>query len=83
MSPDDRVQVTNQSLDWAGQYGTVVLTDRFGQVWVRLDGYGAAQTLPFKPKDLTGGKGPGPLVYGCEPSAHPFAPQGCTGPEGA
>ena len=78
----ERVSVSNQHLAWAGAHGTVILTDRHGQVWVRLDGYGREQTLPFDEKDLSTGKGPSPLVYGCEESEHPFAPVGCTGPVG-
>lgn len=76
-----RVQVTNRSLDWYGQLGTVIVTDRYDQVWVRLDGHGYHQALPFTERDLAAGKGPSPLVYRCEPTLNEFVPyHGCTGP---
>lgn len=75
---DDRVQVVNQSLDTWGMYGTVRLVDRHDTVWVRLDGYGTTQHLPFAPMDLSGGKPNSPLLYGNEPSRNLY--MGATGP---
>ena len=80
-SVGDRVQVVNQSLDTWGMYGTVKLTDRHETVWVRLDGYGNTQHLPFTPGDLSGGKTPSPLLYTAEPSQNRY--MGPTGPIGA
>lgn len=80
-SEGDRVQVVNQSLDTWGMYGTVRLVDRHEKVWVRLDGYGKTQYLPFAPTDLAGGKPDSPLLYGDEPSQNLY--MGPTGPIGA
>lgn len=80
-SEGDRVQVVNQSLDTWGMYGTVRLTDRHDKVWVRLDGYGSTQYLPFSPTDLSGGKNHSPLLYGDEPSQNQYmSPTGPVAP---
>lgn len=71
-TPGERVQVTNQSLDAWGMFGTVKLTDRHGVVWVRLDGYGEKQFLPFAVEDLTTGRPISPLVYDDEPTQNPY-----------
>lgn len=71
-TPGERVQVTNQSLDTWGMFGTVKLTDRHGVVWVRLDGYGAKQFLPFEVDDLITGRPASPLAYDDEPTQNPY-----------
>lgn len=72
---EDRVEVTNQALDTWGVHGTVKLIDRHGKIWVRLDGYGLRQYLPFNVGDLTVRNDPSPLVYPCEETVNPYVPQ--------
>lgn len=68
----DRVQVTNQSLDSCGMFGTVKLTDTHGSVWVRLDGFSQRQCISFDFDDLSGDKDPSPLAYPDEPTTNPY-----------
>ena len=66
---DDRVRVTNQSLDTWGMDGTVWFGDRHGQVWVRLDGHGQSQFSAFAPSDLSPGRPTtDPLQYAANPT---------------